>query len=262
MNVLKLNYFFFKFFKKLHFGIYNYAGRNFSGRICVYHKGGGHKLRYKVVDFYRRLNTSGILYKTITDSKRTSFLGLVFYDNGLISLIPLVDGVIPGSKIFSGVHATVNQSMQAGSTNTLKNISLFSMVNNIELVPFFGSNIARAAGTSALLVGRQEKISTLKLNSGWLIHLSNDCLASLGYVSNILHKLSRVSKAGISRAKHRKPVVRGVAMNPCDHPHGGGEGKTSALRAAKSPWGWLTKGTPSKKKKKDKLKRKLFKNIR
>lgn len=262
MNDLKLNYFFVKFFKKLHFGVYNHSGRNFSGRICVYHKGGGNKLRYKIVDYYRRLNCIGTLYKIITDSKRSSFLGLVFYENGLVSLIPLSDGLIPGAKIYSGVQNKSLDMSQIGSTNTLKNISLFSMVNNVEFVPYFGSAIARSAGTSALLIRRQDKSSVLKLNSGWLLHLSNDCLASLGYVSNTLHKLTRVSKAGISRAKHRRPVVRGVAMNPCDHPHGGGEGKTSALRAPKSPWGWLTKGTPTKKKKKDKLKKKLFKNIR
>jgi len=144
----------------------------------------------------------------------------------------------------------------------LRNINLFTIISNIELNPYYGMNLVRSAGSKAILTKIDKSKVSLKLKSGWNIILSNLSLGVFGRVSNKDHKLNYINKAGKNRALGKRPTVRGVAMNPCDHPHGGGEGKKSPPSSQKSPWGWLTKGTSSKKKLKDKLKRKMYKIIK
>lgn len=141
----------------------------------------------------------------------------------------------------------------------LSYISLFSLLSNIELYPFSGALYARAAGMSAILATKFMNKVCLKLKSGWNLHLSEQCLVTLGMCSNSLHKFFNYKKAGVVRGLGIRPTVRGVAMNPCDHPHGGGEGKKSPLAGAKSPWGLLTKGTSTKIKKYQKKIKKKFK---
>jgi len=141
-------------------------------------------------------------------------------------------------------------------------MNLFTIISNIELYPDSGFNLVRSAGSKAILTKREKDKVSLKLKSGWNMILSDKCLAVFGRVSNVNHQLNQIGKAGKSWALGKKPTVRGVAMNPCDHPHGGGEGKKSPPSAQKSPWGWLTKGTPSKKKIRDKIKKQWYKIIK
>lgn len=245
--------------KKLNFGTCVKSGRNFSGRICVHHRGGGNKKKSVSVDFKRRIDQFGYIYTVIYDSWRSSFVGLIVYENGFFSYITLTSSISLGDKIFSGDKLALSKSN--GDSVKLSFITLFSILSNIELKPFSGASLARAAGVGAVLTSFVKNKVWLKLNSGWNVCVSNDCIATIGYVSNISNKVDNIGKAGRNRWFGKRPVVRGVAMNPCDHPHGGGEGKKSPLAAPKSPWGKLTKGSPSKKKKNFKKIKGLFKNI-
>jgi len=148
--------------------------------------------------------------------------------------------------------------LKNGFAISLKYINLFTIINNIELKPYKGSSLSRAAGASSLLIGKKKESIILKFKSGWNIYISKYCIATIGYVSNILHKFFNYKKAGRLINLGKKSIVRGLAKNACDHPHGGGEGKKSPPSSPKSPWGWLTKGTPSKKKKYQLLKKKKF----
>ena len=262
MNIIVLNYTIKKILKKLNVGIYSKNGRNNFGRICVFHRGGGNLKKYRLIDFYRRLNLFGYVYKIIYDPNRTSFIGLIFYENGLFSYIILSDNVVIGNKIFSGDSIINNNCYLQGSAIPLKYIPLFNIVNNIEISPNKGAIFIRSAGNSAIIVSKTLENVTLKFKSGWLVTVPSNCMASLGHVSNILHNMNIIKKAGKNRGLGIRPTVRGVAMNPCDHPHGGGNGKTSPPRAPVSPWGRMTKGPHTKNTKFDKLKRKLFKKIR
>lgn len=241
-------------------------GRNFLGRICVFHRGGGNRFKYRAVDFHRRLNQFGFVYSVFYDPNRTAFLGLVLYFNGFFSNIILSDNVSLGSFIFSGDDNQLINSRdfkeQLGSSLPLSFLRLYSIVHNVELRPFFGSVLARAAGTSLIVVSILSDKVVLKSKSGWLLTVSNKCMCSLGFVSNILYKSIRLGKAGKVRGLGWRPVVRGIAMNPCDHPHGGGEGKKSPPRQQKTPWGKLTKNVHTKNRKIDRAKRNLFKKIR
>lgn len=248
--------------KKLKVGTYNRLGINFSGKICVFHRGGGNKHFYRVIDFYRRLNAFGLIYGISYDPNRSAHLGLILYDNGVFSNIIISDGVLIGGKIFSGTSAINKLCLKKGSSLPISNIGVFSIVNNIEVRPKFGAAIARAAGAGAVVVSATSTFATMKLRSGWFLKVSPDSIASIGYVSNMLHNMSVIGKAGKNRGLGKRPVVRGVAMNPCDHPHGGGNGKTSPPSSPVTPWGKITKWVHSKSKKVDKLKRRLFKKIR
>jgi len=146
-----------------------------------------------------------------------------------------------------------------GCSVPVKYLSVFSILNNIEQTYYFGGHLSRAAGTSAILTSKNNKKISLKLKSGWSLTVSENNICSIGIMSNSQHRFKILSKAGISRGLGIRPTVRGVAMNPCDHPHGGGEGKKSPPTAARSPWGWLTKGTPSKVKKYQRLYKARFK---
>jgi len=258
LNYLK--YFFIKINKKNVIGIKSGSGRNYLGTICVRHKFGGIKNKYRHIDFYRRINNYGYVYKILTDVYRTANIGGIIYSNGLFAYIILSENISLGKLIFSGIN---NENDTVGYTLLLNNVKLFSIINNIELYPNKGFSLSRAAGSSCILTSMQDKDTvTLKLKSGWNIFLSKKCLASSGCVSNVKHKFNNLKKAGISWALGNRPSVRGVAMNPCDHPHGGGEGKKSPPSAQKSPWGWFTKGTASLKKKYERKKKKLYKNIK
>jgi large subunit ribosomal protein L2 len=263
---VKLNFVFNLISKHLSFGSVSHGGRNFKGRICVYHRGGGKKKKFRFIDRFRRLNQVGSVIRIYKVSHISAFIGTIIYNNGLSSYIILSDNVSVGSLVFSGAfmdlkHKKIN-FFSSGSTALLQKISLFSQISSIELLPAGGSVLARAAGTSAFLTGREtvDKV-WLKLSSGWHILISSSCLASLGAVSNPKHVFTRIRKAGLVRIRGFRPKVRGVAMNPCDHPHGGGEGKGSPPVAQVSPWGRLTKGTPTNNKKKDRLLRRLYKII-
>jgi len=200
-------------------------------------------------------------YSHIRDNFHTGYIGLVFYDNGLTSFILLSEGVLKGSRLFSGNLKLVYNHIKLGSTQKLLHINLFETINSIELVPYSGSILARAAGSSSKIITKDNIKSILKLSSGWLVKISNQSLATFGFVSNIASNYQIIKKAGFNRNKGIRPTVRGIVKNPCDHPHGGGEGKGSPPVAQVSPWGWLCKGTPSKNKKIDRLKRRLFKKI-
>jgi len=166
-------------------------------------------------------------------------------------------------RIYSGSLKNFKHSIQNSYALPLYLINLFSIINNIELYPYSGSSLSRSAGSSALLVGKKKKKIILKLKSGWFVYLNRFCIASLGYASNVLFKFKNLKKAGVNINLGKKPVVRGVAMNPCDHPHGGGEGKKSPPSSKKSPWGWNTSGGSSSNNKKYQiLNKKKFKSIR
>lgn len=252
--------------KALRIGIISKAGRNNAGVICVAHRRG--RIRhYYLIDFFRRVNAFGNVYKVIKDLYRTAYIGGVFYENGLFSYIVLTEGVRSGYRVYSGNQKPADKTglnqLNIGDSVNLQYIKLFTVVNNLELRPNSGAQLVRSAGSSALLIGKlDDNLMMVKLKSGWIVHLHKNVNACLGIVSNSNHRYNIIGKAGNSWKLGKRPKVRGVAMNPCDHPHGGGEGKKSPWAAPQSPWGWLTKGTPSKKKLKDKLKKKLYKQIR
>jgi len=214
-------------------GISATGGRNFRGRICVFHKGGSSKRLKRLVDLYRRVNQFGVLYKIIKDPNRTAFLGLVMYENGLLSYIVLSDKTFILDNIYSG--AFKNNYFSNSTANILENFPLLFTLSNIELYPFSGAKLAKAAGTRAVLIKKINNTAFLKLSSGWQIKVMKESVAAVGIVSNPLHFSDYIYKAGTNRNLGIRPTVRGVAKNPCDHPHGGGEGKKSKPRAPRSP---------------------------
>lgn len=258
-----IKYHFQKILKNSNISLSSYGGRNFLGRICVYHKGAGNKNIYRKLDFYRRLNQVGYVLKVLKDSNRTGYIGLILYENGLSSFILLSEGLFKGGTIFSGFDLNLQNKMSDlnGSTTLLKNIGLFSNVNSIELYPLSGAKMARAAGSSSLIISKDAKTVSFKMSSGWQLSVSANSLSTVGVVSNFFNYYRVIGKAGISRALGIKPTVRGVIKNPCDHPHGGGEGRGSPPVAQVTPWGHLTKGTPTKNKKIDRLARRMFKKF-
>ena len=222
------------------------SGRNNLGRITTRHLGGGHKKRYRIIDFKR--DKFGIPAKVVTveyDPNRTARICLVNYSDGEKRYILAPEGIRVGDVILSGEKLDI----KIGNTMPLKDIPLGTAIHNIELKPEKGGQLARSAGASAVLMAKEEAYAQVKLRSGEirLIHL--DCLATIGQVGNLDHSLIKLGKAGKSRHKGIRPTVRGVAMNPVDHPHGGGEGKTAGGRHPVSPWGKPTKGARTRKNK-------------
>lgn len=252
---------FHKFLKIFSCGFVIPAGRNFLGRICVQHQGAGIKSQYLKIDRFRYLNQFGFILRILKNKFRTGYIGFIMYDNGLSSFILLSEGIIKTSRVFSGHLKIYFDNFKLGSTQKLLNINLFDNINSIELFPFSGSKIARAAGTCAKIISKDNEKSLLKLSSGWQVRIANQSLACFGLVSNVSSIFKVIRKAGINRNLGIRPTVRGVIKNPCDHPHGGGEGRGSPPVAQVSPWGWLCKGTPSKNRKVDRKKRRLFKKI-
>ena len=215
------------------------GGRNNTGRITVRHVGGGHKQHYRIVDFKR--NKDGIPAKVERleyDPNRSANIALVLYADGERKYILAPKGVSAGDTIQSGVDAPI----KAGNTLPLRNVPLGSVIHAIELKPGKGAQIARAAGTYAQLIAKDGAYVTLRLRSGEMRKVEADCRATLGEIGNAEHMLRSLGKAGATRWRGVRPTVRGVAMNPVDHPHGGGEGKTSGGRHPVSPWGVPTKG--------------------
>jgi large subunit ribosomal protein L2 len=227
------------------------GGRNNNGRITTRHIGGGHKQHYRVIDFKR--NKDGIpasVERLEYDPNRTANIALVLYCDGERRYIIAPKGVKAGDELISGVDAPI----KPGNTLPLRNMPVGSVVHCVELKPGKGAQIARSAGTSAQLVAREGQHATLRLRSGEMRKVLVDCRATLGEVSNSEHNLRSLGKAGASRWRGVRPTVRGVAMNPIDHPHGGGEGKTSGGRHPVSPWGTPTKGYKTRSNKRtDKL---------
>ena len=215
------------------------GGRNNLGRITRRHAGGGHKQKYRIIDFRR--NKDGIeaqVERLEYDPNRTANIALLKYADGERRYIIAPAKVSKGDTVLSGDDAPINR----GNCLPLRNIPLGSTVHCVEMKPGKGAQIARSAGTSLQLVAREGDYATLRLRSGEMRKVLSDCRATLGEVSNSEHNLRSLGKAGASRWRGIRPTVRGVAMNPVDHPHGGGEGRTSGGRHPVSPWGTPTKG--------------------
>jgi large subunit ribosomal protein L2 len=225
--------------KSLTEGLNKKAGRNNSGRITIWHKGGGHKRRYRMIDFKRqKWDIPAIVERVEYDPNRSAFIALIKYEDGELAYILAPQRLAPGDKVIAGSKVDV----KPGNAMLLKNMPVGTIVHNIELKPGKGGQMARSAGTYGQLAGRDGTYAQIKLSSGELRLVSADCIASVGAVSNPDQKNISLGKAGRSRWLGRRPVVRGVAMNPIDHPHGGGEGKTSGGRHPVTPWGKSTKG--------------------
>jgi len=215
------------------------GGRNNTGRITTRHRGGGHKQHYRVIDFKR--NKDGIPAKVERieyDPNRSAYIALVLYADGERRYIIAPQGLTAGDELMSGQDAPI----KAGNTLPLRNIPVGSTVHCIEMKVNKGAQLARSAGASVQLVAREGGHATLRLRSGEMRKVLVDCRATIGSVSNPEHSLRKLGKAGATRWRGVRPTVRGVAMNPVDHPHGGGEGRTSGGRHPVSPWGTPTKG--------------------
>ena len=215
------------------------GGRNNNGRITTRHVGGGHKQQYRVIDFRR--NKDGIpatVERLEYDPNRSAHIALVVYADGERRYIIAPKGVTAGAKVQSGEYVDI----KPGNCMPLRNVPVGSVVHCIELKPGKGAQVARSAGTSAQLVARDGAYATLRLRSGEMRKVLAECRATLGEVCNSEHSLRQLGKAGATRWRGVRPTVRGVAMNPVDHPHGGGEGRTSGGRHPVSPWAMPTKG--------------------
>jgi large subunit ribosomal protein L2 len=222
------------------------AGRNSYGHVTMRHQGGGHKHHYRVIDFKR--NKDGIAAKVERleyDPNRSAHLALLCYADGERRYIIAPKGMPAGAQLMSGVDAPI----KVGNTLPLRNIPVGTMIHCIEMLPGKGAQLARAAGTSAQLLAREGDYAQLRLRSGEIRKVHVNCRATIGEVGNEEHSLESIGKAGRVRWRGVRPTVRGVAMNPIDHPHGGGEGKTAAGQNPVSPWGTLTKGYRTRKNK-------------
>jgi large subunit ribosomal protein L2 len=215
------------------------AGRNNNGRITTRHQGGGHKQHYRMIDFRR--NKDGIPAKVEHieyDPNRTAHIALLCYADGERRYIIAPRGIAAGAQLISGAEAPI----KVGNALPLRNIPVGSTIHCIELQPGKGAQLARSAGTSVQLLAREGAYAQLRLRSGEVRRVHVDCKATLGEVGNEEHSLRSIGKAGAMRWRGVRPTVRGVVMNPVDHPHGGGEGRTAAGMNPVSPWGVKTKG--------------------
>ena len=222
------------------------TGRNNAGRITMRHKGGGHKQHYRVIDFRR--NKDGIAARVERieyDPNRSAHLALVLYADGERRYILAPKGVAVGTLLQSGSEAPI----KAGNSMPLRNVPVGTTVHCIEMLPGKGAQLARAAGTGAQLLAREGSYAQLRLRSGEIRKVHVDCRATIGEASNPEHNLESIGKAGRKRWRGVRPTVRGVAMNPIDHPHGGGEGRTAAAQPPVSPWGVQTKGYKTRRNK-------------
>ncbi|PYI50137.1 50S ribosomal protein L2 [Paenibacillus flagellatus] len=224
------------------------AGRNNQGKITVRHQGGGHKRKYRIIDFKR--NKDGVPGRVATieyDPNRTANIALIHYADGEKRYILAPKGLKVGDTIHSGPNADI----RIGNALPLENIPVGSVIHNIELKPGKGGQLVRAAGTEAQLLGKEGDYVTVRLSSGEMRRILRVCRATIGSVGNEDHELINIGKAGRNRWLGKRPVVRGVVMNPVDHPHGGGEGRAPIGRKSPmSPWGKPTLGYKTRKKKK------------
>ncbi|MGO3345512.1 MAG: 50S ribosomal protein L2 [Marinomonas sp.] len=227
------------------------GGRNNNGRITTRHVGGGHKQHYRMIDFRRNKDgITSVVERLEYDPNRSANIALVRYADGERRYIIASKGMVAGTVLSSGADAPI----KAGNTLPLQNIPVGSTVHCIELKPGKGAQVARSAGASAQLVAREGRYVTLRLRSGEMRKVLTECRATLGEVSNSEHSLRVLGKAGATRWRGVRPTVRGAAMNPVDHPHGGGEGRSKGGRHPVTPWGVPTKGYKTRSNKRtDKL---------
>lgn len=229
--------------------LHSKAGRNNQGRITTRHQGGGHKRKYRIIDFKR--NKDGIPGRVATieyDPNRSANIALINYADGEKRYILAPNGLKVDDRIFSGVDADI----KVGNALPLENIPVGTVIHNIELKPGKGGQLVRAAGTDAQLLGKEGNYAIIRLTSGETRMIRKTCRATIGQVGNLDHENIEIGKAGRSRWLGKRPSVRGVVMNPNDHPHGGGEGKAPIGRKAPvTPWGKPTLGYKTRKKNKD-----------
>ena len=219
------------------------GGRNSRGKVTAYHRGGGHRRKYRIIDFRR--DKAGVPAKVVSveyDPNRTARIALVSYKDGAKAYVLAPDKPAVGDTIVSGVGSDI----KVGNTLPLKNIPLGTVIHNVELRPGQGGRLVRSAGTLAQLVAREGDYAQVKLPSGEVRMIPVVCRATIGQVGNLEQENVFLGKAGRTRWRGRRPHVRGVAMNPVDHPHGGGEGKTSGGRHPVTPWGKPTKGAKTR----------------
>ncbi len=215
------------------------GGRNNNGRITVRHKGGGHKQHYRLVDFKRdKDGVPGVVERLEYDPNRSAHLALVKYSDGERRYILAPKGIAAGAPIMSGDDVAI----KSGNALPLRSIPVGTLIHNIEMKPGKGGQLVRSAGGSAQLAAREGAYVTIRLRSGETRKIHTNCRATVGEVGHGEHNLRKLGKAGAKRWRGVRPTVRGVAMNPVDHPHGGGEGRTSGGRHPVSPWGTPTKG--------------------
>jgi large subunit ribosomal protein L2 len=232
--------------KKLTFGLSKTGGRNNYGRITTRHIGGGHKKLYRIIDFSRKkVDIEAVVERIEYDPNRTAFIALIVYADGERSYIICPDGLKEGDSIVSGKQSDI----KVGNALPFLYIHVGTIVHNIEIKPGTGGKLARSAGSYAQLVSKDGGYAQIRMNSGEIRLVSVDSYATIGYVSNLDHKNVNYGKAGRKRWLGVRPTVRGVAMNPIDHPHGGGEGRTSGGRHPVTPWGKPTKGKKTRKNK-------------
>lgn len=256
-----ITYYAIKFLKKkLIKGIKKMGGRCHLGRVTVRGQGGGNKKLYRVIDFYRRLNQYGVLCSILYDPNRTCKLGLIIFCNGLSSFILIQKDIKAGVIIYLGSEfMTTKNIIKNGYSLPLNEMPLYSVLSNVEFKPFKGKSLCRAADTSCVLIGKTNEKGILKLNSNWELHLPLTCISSYGSMSNRLSNNIFLKKAGKNRSMGFRPRVRGVAKNPCDHPHGGGNGKKPKPKIPVNAWHTVFKWKHTKNKKNDIKKRRLFK---
>lgn len=231
--------------KTLTEGLTKTGGRNNHGRITSRHIGGGHKRKYRKIDWKRtKWDMEATVERLEYDPNRTAFIALIQYTDGEKAYIIAPQRLKVGDKVIAGAKTDV----KPGNAMQLKNMPVGTIIHNIEMKPGKGAQMIRSAGTYAQLVGRDQGYAQIKLASGELRVVLSECMASVGAVSNPDHMNTNMGKAGRNRWKGRRPHVRGVVMNPVDHPHGGGEGKSSGGRNPVTPWGVPTKGYRTRKK--------------
>ncbi len=233
--------------KSLTEGLRGHGGRNNTGRITVRFRGGGHKRRYRLIDFKRsKFDMPGTVERLEYDPNRTAFIALIAYEDGEKRYILAPQRLAAGDTVVAGEKVDI----KPGNAMPLKNIPVGTVVHNVEMKPGKGGQIARSAGTYVQLVGKDQGYAQLRLSSGELRMVRAECMATVGAVSNPDQQNVNIGKAGRKRWLGMRPHVRGVAMNPIDHPHGGGEGRTSGGRHPVTPWGKPTKGKKTRVNKK------------
>jgi len=232
--------------KSLTEGLRKKGGRNNTGRITARRRGGGHKRRYRLVDFKRTKAGVGTVERLEYDPNRTAFIALVRYEDGDLAYILAPQRLGVGDTVESGRSVDI----KPGNALPMQHIPVGTIIHNIEMKPGKGGQIARSAGTYAQLIGKDQGYAQLRLSSGELRMVRAECMATIGAVSNPDQQNIKLGKTGRKRWLGKRPSVRGVAMNPVDHPHGGGEGRTSGGRHPVTPWGKPTKGKRTRKNKK------------
>ncbi|MEE9318096.1 MAG: 50S ribosomal protein L2 [Rhodospirillales bacterium] len=233
--------------KSLTEGLRNKGGRNNNGRITARRRGGGHKRRYRIIDFKRlKHDIEATVLRLEYDPNRTAFIALIKYADGELSYILAPQRLREGDKIISGDTVDI----KPGNAMPMQNIPVGTIIHNVEMKVGKGGQIARSAGTYAQIIGKDQGYAQLRLSSGELRMVRAECMATVGAVSNPDQQNIKLGKAGRKRWLGKRPSVRGVAMNPIDHPHGGGEGRTSGGRHPVTPWGKPTKGKRTRSNKK------------